>query len=226
MLGLGEPGIALIPSGLGDWFNSNIKDYEYDTDKANQLLDTAGYKDSNGDGIREMPDGTQPLTFHLNYPSSDNSAPRIAELLSEMWKKIGITLQIQAVDSDALTAKCCPALDYDVMLWGWTADPDPNTLLIIPTTDAIPTGYNETGFSNARYDELYKLQGVELDLNKRRDMVWEMQSIVHENSPYIIPYYAFAVQAYRLDRFVGWQDSATKVALEDVSSFLNIEPVK
>jgi len=226
LLGLGEPGIALIPSGLGDWFNSSIRDYEFDVDKANQLLDAAGYKDSNGDGIRDMPDGSRPLTFRLNYPNTESTYPRVAELLSEMWSKIGVKLEIQVAESDALTAQCCPALDYDVMIWGWIADPDPNTLLIVPTTDQIPTGYNETGFSNARYDELYKQQGVELDRSKRQDMVWEMQSIVHEDVPYIIPYYPFTVQAYRLDRFTGWKDSETKVALEDNSSLLNVEPVK
>jgi peptide/nickel transport system substrate-binding protein len=226
LLGLGEPGIALIPSGLGDWFNSSIRDYEFDVDKANQLLDDAGYKDADGDGTRDMPDGSRPLSFRLNYPNTESTYPRIAELLAEMWGKVGVKLEIQVAESDALTAQCCPALDFDVIIWGWIADPDPNTLLIVPTTDQIPTGYNETGFSNARYDELYTKQGVELDRDKRREMVWEMQSIVHENVPYIIPYYPFAVQAYRLDRFTGWKDSETKVALEDNSSLLNIEPVK
>jgi peptide/nickel transport system substrate-binding protein len=226
LLGLGEPGIALIPSGLGDWFNSSIRDYEFDVDKANQLLDDAGYKDADGDGTRDMPNGSRPLSFRLNYPNTESTYPRIAELLAEMWGKVGVKLEIQVAESDALTAQCCPALDFDVIIWGWIADPDPNTLLIVPTTDQIPTGYNETGFSNARYDELYTKQGVELDKDKRREMVWEMQSIVHENVPYIIPYYPFAVQAYRLDRFTGWKDSETKVALEDNSSLLNIEPVK
>jgi len=226
LLGLGEPGIALVPSGLGDWFNSTIKDYEYNVDKANQILDEAGYKDADGDGIRDMPDGSRPLTFRLNWPNTESTYPRIAELLSEMWSKLGITLEMQVAESDALTAQCCPALDYDIMIWGWIADPDPNTMLIIPTTDQIPTGYNETGFSNARYDELYTQQGVELDRNKRRDMIWEMQAIVHDNVPYIIPYYPFTVQAYRVDRFTGWKDSDIKVALEDNSSLLNIEPVK
>ncbi|MEP6894502.1 MAG: ABC transporter substrate-binding protein [Chloroflexota bacterium] len=226
LLGLGEPGIALIPSGLGDWFNTDIKDFGFDVDKANKLLDDAGYKDSNGDSVRDMPDGSRPLTFRLNYPNTDSAYSRVAELLSEMWGKIGIKLEIQVAESDALTAQCCPALDFDIIIWGWIADPDPNTLLIIPTTDQIPTGYNETGFSDARYDELFAQQGVELDHNKRHDMVWEMQAIVHDNVPYIIPYYPFAVQAYRKDRFAGWQDSAPKVALEDNSSLLNIEPVK
>ncbi len=225
-LGYADPGIALIPSGMGQWFNSDVKDFAFDPAMGNQLLDEAGYKDADGDGIRDMPDGSRPLTFRLNWPASDSEAPRIAELLSEMWKELGISLEMQAVESDALTAKCCPALDFDIMIWGWVADPDPNTLLIIPTTDQIPTGYNETGFSNARYDELFIKQGSEMDPASRRQMVWEMQQIVHDEVPYIIPYYPLSVQAYRTDRFTGWLDGETKLALEDPSSLSSIEPVK
>ncbi len=226
LLGLGEPGIALIPRGLGEWFNGDIKDYEFDIAKANQILDDAGYKDADGDGTRDMPDGSRPLTFRMNWPSSDTTAPRMADLLAETWGQVGVKLEMQAVESDALTAQCCPTLDYDIILWGWIADPDPNTLLIIPTTDQIPTGYNETGFSDPRYDESFIAQGKELDHAKRVEMVHEMQAIVHANVPYIIPYYASAIQAYRVDRFTGWKDSETKVALEDPSSLLVIEPVK
>ncbi len=226
LLGLGAPGIALIPKGTGEWFNGDIKDYDFDIAKANQMLDDAGYKDADGDGTRDMPDGSQSLTFRMNWPSSDTTAPRVADLLSETWGQLGIKLEMQAVESDALTAKCCPALDYDIMLWGWIADPDPNTLLIIPTTDQIPTGYNETGYSNPKYDELYAAQGLELDHAKRVDMVHQMQAIIHDDVPYIIPYYASAIEAYRVDRFKGWKDSETKVALEDPSSLLLVEPVK
>ncbi len=225
-LGLATPGIALIPSGTGEWFNSDVKDFEYDPAAANQMLDDAGYMDTDADGIREMPDGSDPLTFRMNWPSSDNEAPRVAELLSEMWKEIGITLEMQAVESDALTAQCCPVLDYDIIIWGWVADPDPNSLLIIPTTDQISTGYNESGYSNPHYDELFNAQGAELDKNKRIEMVWEMQQIIHDDVPYIIPYYPLAVQAYRTDRFSGWLDSETKLALEDPSSLIGIEPAK
>jgi peptide/nickel transport system substrate-binding protein len=226
LLGLGDPGIALIPSGMGEWFNSSIKDYEFDIAKANQILDEAGYADTDGDGTRDMPDGSRPLTFRMNWPSSDTSAPRMADILSETWGQVGVKLEMQAVESDALTAQCCPTLDYDIILWGWIADPDPNTLLIIPTTDQIPTGYNETGYSNTKYDELFAAQGLELDHAKRVAMVHEMQAIVHNDVPYIIPYYASVIQAYRVDRFTGWKDSETKIALEDPSSLLVIEPAK
>jgi peptide/nickel transport system substrate-binding protein len=225
-LGQASPGIALIPDGMGAWFNSSIQDYPYDPAKANKILDDAGYKDINNDGIREMPDGKTPLTFRVNWPNTSTVAPRLSELLQEMWKQIGITTLPQAADPDALTAQCCPVLDYDILIWGWVADPDPQTLLIIPVTDQIPTGYNETGYSNPKYDELFTQQSVEMDPVKRHEMVWEMQKIVHDDVVYIIPFYSKQVQAYRTDRFMGWLTGQPKLALEDVSSLTVIEPVK
>jgi peptide/nickel transport system substrate-binding protein len=69
-------------------------------------------------------------------------------------------------------------------------------------------------------------QAVELDQQQRIDLIWEMQRIVHEDVVYIIPFYSQSVQAYRTDRFTGWQTDSGKVALEDTSSLLVIEPVR
>lgn len=55
--------------------NNSLKDYEFDVAQANQILDDAGYLDTDGDKIRELPDGSRPLTFHLNWPSDSISAP-------------------------------------------------------------------------------------------------------------------------------------------------------
>ena len=130
-LGYGVPGLTLIPDGLGHWYNNTINDFEFDAAKANQILDDAGYLDTDGDGVREMPDGSRPLNFRMHWPSDSIDAPRQAELLSEMWGEVGVTLELQAIDPDALTAECCPTFDFDIMLWGWGSDPDPNLLLSV-----------------------------------------------------------------------------------------------
>lgn len=226
LLGLGNPGLTLIPDGLGVWYNDSLQDYEFDVEKANQILDDAGYADTDRDGVREMPDGSEPLNFRLNWPSDSINAPRMAELLSEMWGAIGISLEPQAVDPDALTAQCCPAFDFDIMIWGWASDPDPSALLYVYTTEAIPSGSSETGYSNPAYDELYAQQQIELDFEARKDIVWEMQKIVHDDVVYIIPFYDANVQAYRTDRFTGWVTDQAKVELSDVTSLVLIEPVK
>ncbi len=226
LLGLGTPGLTLIPDGLGVWYNNSLKDYEFDVAKANQILDDAGYLDTDGDGVRDMPDGSRPLTFRLNWPSDSITAPRMAELLSEMWGEIGITLEMQAVDPDALTSQCCPAFDFDMMLWGWGSDPDPSALLYVYTSEAIPSGSSETGYSNPAYDELYAKQQTTIDFEERKAIVWEMQKIVFDDVVYIIPFYMQATQAYRTDRFTGWLTGQAKVELSDVSSLVVIEPVK
>jgi peptide/nickel transport system substrate-binding protein len=226
LLGFGSPGLTLIPDGLGHWYNDSITDYEFDVEKANQILDDAGYADTDGDGVREMPDGSAPLNFRMHWPSDSIDGPRQAELLSEMWKEVGVSLGLQAVDPDALTAECCPAFDYDIILWGWAADPDPNLLLSVHTTDEIPNGYNETGYSNPAYDELHLQQGKELDPEKRKEIVWQMQQIAFDDVVYIIPYYQQAIQAFRTDRFSGWITDKAKVELSDVSSLIAIAPAE
>lgn len=226
LLGLGAPGLTLIPDSLGVFYNDSLVDYAYDPDMGNQILDDAGYADSDGDGVREMPDGTNPLILRMNWPSDSTVAPRMAELLSAMWGEIGVETELQALDPDALTSVCCPAFDFDVILWGWGSDPDPAFLLSVMLTEEIPTGNSETGYSNADYDDLFAQQAVELDKDKRIEIIWEMQRIVFEDVVYIIPFYAQSVQAYRTDRFTGWKTDEGKIALEDPSSLLFIEPVR
>lgn len=226
LLGFGSPGLTLIPDSLGVWYNDTIEDYAFDVELANQILDDAGYVDADGDGIRDMPDGSQPLVFRVNWPSDSTWASRAAEILSGTWGQIGVGAQLQALDPDALTSVCCPTFDFDIILWGWGSDPDPGFLLSVMTTDEIPTGNSETGYSNPEYDELFKQQGVTLDQEERKAMVWKMQEIVHEDVVYIIPFYDQNVQAYRTDRFQGWITDAGKIELSDITSMSVIEPVQ
>lgn len=226
LLGMGAMGRTLIPDSLLPWYNESIEDNPFDLDEANRILDEAGYKDADGDGVRDMPDGSRSLTFRLNWPNNSTIAPRLAELLAKSWEKAGVKLELQALDPDALTSVCCPTFDYDIIIWGWGSDPDPTFLLSVMTTDEIPSGMSETGYSNPTYDELFQQQAVELDPAERKAMVWEMQQIVFDDTVYIIPFYARAVQAYRTDTFKGWIVDQSKLALDDVTSLVVVEPVK
>ncbi|MCB0046778.1 MAG: ABC transporter substrate-binding protein [Caldilineaceae bacterium] len=226
LLGFGTPGLTLIPDSLGVWYNDTIQDFEYDLDLANQMLDDAGYADTDGDGVREMPGGGDPLTLRVNWPSDSTWSSRAAEIMSGTWAQAGVQTQLQALDADALTSVCCPTFDYDVILWGWGSDPDPAFLLSVMTTDQIPTGTSESGYSNPEFDQLYKEQAVAMDPDERKAIIWQMQEIAHEDVPYIIPFYDQNVQAYRTDRFQGWITDADKIELSDMTSLTIIEPVQ
>jgi len=226
LLGLGTPGLTLVPAGLGEWYDDSLRDYPFDLTRANALLDEAGYVDGDGDGIREMPGGGRPLRLRVYWPSDSTVGPRLAQMLAETWTQAGIGTALQTMDPDALTASCCPAFDFDIIIWGWTSGPDPSFLLSLMTTEQIPTGSSESGYANPRYDLLYEQQAVELDPAKRRELVWEMQRIVHQDVVYIVPFYPQAVQAFRTDRFTGWPTEAPRVGLETRASLTAVHPLK
>ena len=231
LLGLGEPGLGLVPPGLTEWFATELvpEDYQFDLQAAAQRLADAGYVDADGDGIRECPTPdcgpTGDLTFRMNYPTDNDEHPRVSDTLSGWWEEIGVSVQIQGLDSDALTSICCPAFDFDVMLWSWSSDPDPEGLLVILTCDQIETGQSETGYCNPVYDELFAEQNVAVDPAARREIVVEMQRITLEDVPYIIPFYYPKIQAYRTDTFTGWQVGFPIIALEDPSTLAMLRPV-
>lgn len=227
-LGLGSPGLTLVPRGLGDFFAAEVKDHAFSVAKANQILDEAGYKDTNGDGIRECKagQGCKDLTFRLNYSTKIDSLPREAQLVQGMWKAIGVKVEPQGLDDDTLTSICCPAFDYDVIMWDWGSDPDPAFLLGVPLCTEVTTGFNETGYCNTAYDALYKQQGVEADHDARVAIIHQMQQILIDDVVYVIPFYEKQLQAYRTDRFSGWWEGATSWGLEDPSSLTVVRPVQ
>jgi peptide/nickel transport system substrate-binding protein len=229
-LGLATPGLTLVPVGLGAFYASEVSDYAFDPDAANAALDAAGYKDTDGDGIREClatqdcPTGD--LTFRFFYPTDIDTAPREAQLLEGMWQAIGVKLQVQGIDSDTLIPVCCPGFDYDIILWGWGSDPDPAFLLGVPLCTEVDTGFNETGYCNPSYDALYEQQGVETDYSTRVGILHQMQQVLVDDVVYLVPYYQKQLQAYRTDRYTGWYGGATSWGLEDPSSLAFIRPVQ
>ncbi|HET9224652.1 MAG TPA: ABC transporter substrate-binding protein, partial [Roseiflexaceae bacterium] len=228
-LGLAAPGLSLIMPGHGEGYNSSLQDYVYDAEKAKQILEDAGYKDTDGDGIREMPgDPATQLVFRYSYPSDQyTDGQRFAELLRDMWKPIGVDLQIQGLEADAVTSICCPAFDFDIIQWGWGAGSDPASLLGIATIKNIPTGTSETGYANPEYDKLFDEQETTVDAAKRKEILWKMQEILLRDVPYIIPYYGQNIEGYRTDRFQGWViDPEGLLALTGRISLTAISPIQ
>jgi peptide/nickel transport system substrate-binding protein len=224
--GTGSPGLSLVPPGLGDYYASEIQDYAFDIAEANRVLDEAGYADSDGDGVREcLPDqDCENLTFRLNYPADATTGARETEIIQETWQQVGVAVNVQVLDPDALTAVCCPAFDFDVIMWGWGSDPDPAFLLGVALCSEIPSGFSETGYCNPEYDELYAAQAVELDRDARVEIIHQMQQILMDDLPYIIPYYYPTIEVWRTDTFTGWIEDDPTLGLEDVSSLTVLRP--
>ena len=182
----------------------------FDLDRANAILDEAGYKDTDGDGIREMPDGGEPLNFRYMVRSDSVNAQPIAEFFTGWLKEIGIGTTRKVVDDSQLT-EIIGKGDYDMFFWGWTPFVDPDTMLSYFTCDQVasdpdnPTDYyNDANYCDPGYDKLYEQQKVELDDQKRLDIVHEMLERQAKWGVYFTLYTEPDTQAYVKDRFEGW----------------------
>jgi peptide/nickel transport system substrate-binding protein len=224
LLGQGVPGKTLLQASLGRWFHGDLVDHPFDIGAARRTLDQAGYRDRDGDGLRETPDGSRALSFRFYFLSESSAMPRAAELIARAWERIGVRLDRRALDANALAAARTPAFDYDLILWSWSSDVDPSFILSVMASDELSQGANDTGWSDPEYDDLYSRQVRELDVEQRVRQVWRMQEIALRDVVYIVPFYPDNLQAFRRDRFRGWRDDAPMLAFEDRSTLSHLVP--
>ena len=202
--GLASPLETISPSADPKWIPEIPEDdrFDYDPALANQILDDAGYLDSDGDGVREMPDGTNPLVIRHAVNTDGDLAGSIGDLMVGWMEEIGIDVTLESYAADALFGVLVDGT-YDTFYWGWVPFVDPDPMLSY-FTEAEIGNYNDANWFDPAYDALYTEQNQEVDPDRRVEIVHEMLTIFHDAAVYIPMYIAPDLQAYRTDTFEGW----------------------
>jgi peptide/nickel transport system substrate-binding protein len=215
LLGYGVPGDTIVPpvSVPGARWDPPAEDViPWDLEGAKQLLEDAGYADTDGDGVREMPDGSldpgRALEFRYYVRSTDQASVDTAPFVSEWLADIGIRTEVQAVSGGRL-GDIINEGTYDMFSWGWYPDPDPASILSYFTCDERPPdgkayGNNDSYYCNPEYDALYLEQLSEPDAEERWAIVHEMQQIYYEDAAYAVQWYDPVFSAWRADRWEGF----------------------
>jgi len=197
--------VALAPR----WDLVPVKNpYKFDIPLANKILDDAGYRARNHDGIREMPVGGRPLRFRYYIRSNSSLDAPVAQFIKGWMKEIGIQVNVTVVTEDQLTP-IENAGTFDFATWAWTPFTDPDAQLSYLTCADVPKkpddgSYNDAFYCSAAYDKLYYQQRSEMDETKRIAEVKQMQQIFYDDAPYVVLYRPQALQAYNHRRFTGF----------------------
>lgn len=131
--GLRSNANSLIPPVFKTLYDSSLKGYTYDEKKANELLDKAGYKDVDGDKIREDKKGKK-LTIKFASMDGGDIAQPLAEYYIQQWKKIGLDVQLtngRLLEFNSFYEKLQsddPEIDVYQAAWGTGTNPDPSDL--------------------------------------------------------------------------------------------------
>jgi peptide/nickel transport system substrate-binding protein len=217
--GHGTPAETLSTSPDTSWTPKIPADqvFDFDLDKARQILEDAGYKDTDGDGVREMPGGGKPLNFVYYVRSDGETGPKIAEFVTGWLKEIGIATTKKVADDSQLTTIIGKG-DYDMFAWSWTPFVDPDPMLSYFTCDQVasdpkdPTNYyNDANYCDPQYDKLYQQQKVELDRDKREEIVHRMLTRFQQWATYHVLATEPDLQAYVKGRFDGFVRQPAKI---------------
>jgi peptide/nickel transport system substrate-binding protein len=210
--GTTTPGTTIIPPNYytdPDWHWEPPAEtaYKFDPEKAKQLLEAAGYTDSDGNGIREYKGKDIELGLIAREESSQSQMT--GKLVAGWFGDVGIKVNLEVMDEATLGDRELNyegdtfTPDFDMFLWGWYLDYDPGSMLSYMTKSQIEN-WNETCWWNAEYDQLYDQQGQELDPAKRKVIIDRMQQILYEESPYIVTDYAPDFEAYNTAKWDGY----------------------
>ncbi len=204
--GYGDVGTTMVPPALADWHVEPTTPRTFDIELAKQKLTDAGYVlDANG---KRLDKEGKPIVLRLDHPNSSDTYAKSAQFIKEWFGQLGIEVSVQSYDSDTLTNIILPPpdgkADYDIELWGWAGNPDPNGLTIVFRCDEIGN-LSDSQYCNPTYDQLYDKQSTESG-DQRHATLGEMQNIIYDEAPYDILFYDANLDVFRNDRFAGWQN--------------------
>lgn len=175
---LARPAPSILPP-LHWAFATDVRTYEHDPAKANQILDAAGYAKTNG------------VRFRLTMKTSTEETTRLlAAVLQQELRDVGIALEIRSFEfatfySDVVKG----AFQLYSLRWiGGNEDPDIFEH-VFHSTSFPPKRANRSYYVNPAVDALIDRGRVEMDQEKRREIYRELQKIVAEELPYINLYY-------------------------------------
>ena len=97
----------------------------FDSMGADRLLDSLGWRDGNGDGVREK--GGRPLRFGILFPSSSPARRVYAELIQAQLRPHGVQVDVDAADQTTVVPRFLGG-QFDALLMNWATDPSPSSL--------------------------------------------------------------------------------------------------
>ncbi|HHJ63746.1 MAG TPA: ABC transporter substrate-binding protein [Aquifex aeolicus] len=189
--GLAEPLYTPItPANRPYYVEGYYPKFEYNLEKARKLLESIGFRDRDGDGILEDPEGHD-LKFTLITNAGNKERETIGNILKEDLKKIGVEVHFQPIDFNNLVSRLtAPPYEWEAVIIGLTGSLDPHFGRNVWHSSGLlhmwhPRQESPSTPWEAEVDRLIDRGAVELDFKKRVELYRKAFRIITEQQPMI-----------------------------------------
>ena len=178
---------SIIIPFFKDIYNPNQEGFDYNPEKAKQMLDEAGYKDTDGDGLRENKDGSK-LSINFAARTRDDANESLIQQYLLWWKEIGLDVKLytgRTLESNVFYEKVqADDPEIDMFAGGWGTGYDPNPAGLFGET----AKFNFARFVSSEANDLIaKISSTEaFDEAKNVEFYKEWQKYVHDQA-FIFP---------------------------------------
>jgi peptide/nickel transport system substrate-binding protein len=223
--GYGYPTVNEYPSGLGraydSWNNPEVDALygafaRYDMEAARKTLADAGYKDANGDGFVETPDG-EPVAFDILVPNGWTDWVNTVQLAVEGLNQLGVDARVATPESPLWQERLTKG-DFDVAINAHFAGPNPFLQFngVLHSRNQGKTRFAPTRYSNPRLDALLDSFYATADGDKQRAIMNEIQMVIAADMPYVAIYNNPRWYEYNTKRFEGFFDADNPAAVPTI----------
>jgi peptide/nickel transport system substrate-binding protein len=201
-----------------------------DVARANALLDGAGYRDRDGDGIREA--NGRPMRPVLLVQANQPLRVRAAELIAQAVAAIGIRVEVRPEESTSLTAKVWPDFDvakgrnFDWTMFGWSAPvlADPLRITAIVDSDTRYGINNIGGFRHPEADAIATRLRSAIDEAEQQRLIRQLEGVIARERPFVVLWYADLVNPYNHAAYGSWRFQKGHGIFHKLSFLPNVNP--
>ncbi len=179
-------GLAPVADGpiqpLSWAYSDRITRYGYDPARSAALLDEAGWKDADGNGIRDR--SGRPLSFTLITQAGFTIRENVAQALQQHFRQIGVDMRIELVDGTAISSRWFKG-EFDAMLHWWQMPADPELTLFFAADRMPPAGRNINYHTDHALTEVLYASDRTVNRDERTRLLQRAQLMVSDAVPEI-----------------------------------------
>lgn len=167
--------------------DQSVEPIAFDPEKAKELLNSAGWRDTDKDGNLDKVVEGRKMDFKFSLLNPNRNVEKYFTLYKEDLKKVGIELDIKNVDWNSFI-KALDERKFDSVTLAWTAseeDVDVDFKQIWHSESASSNGSNFIGYNNPQVDKLIDQSRAELDREKRIPILKKAFKLISEDAPYL-----------------------------------------